>query len=366
MDHVDEFNCVYCEKRYKHRGWLAKHIQNKHNDDFLLEKDMTVMYEIALELSTDEAGQNLSDDPVWEDNEPETSPGPTSTPRIANTVPLCPTASNYIIETRKTLPASFLTTLLPAPGFLENINKSLNEESNKTPPLIRFEEEIRHFKCEVCQLKLVGNVNLKSHMEKNHQSYLQPSRPDKAVGNLGDYLISLENKIENCTKVISEQSAMLTKILALHEVKAKEVNTAKHATSKNIEIIEIEDDLTIRHTMTCDECPFETYNKSQLNLHKSGAHSYTTNPTKGPVECPMCSFNNSSETNVRKHIEDKHPETFACNKCSQGFTTKNKLDHHTREAHTVASGHICMTCEKEFTHKDELTKHISDKHTNND
>ena len=118
--------------------------------------------------------------------------------------------------------------------------------------------------------------------------------------------------------------------------------------------------------MTCDECPFETDNKSQLNLHKSGAHSYTTNPTKGPVECPMCSFNNSSETNVRKHIKDKHPETFACNKCSQGFTTKNKLDHHTREAHTVASGHICMTCEKEFTHKDELTKHISDKHTNND
>ena len=125
------------------------------------------MHEIALELSTNEAGLNLPDDPAWEDDTPVTSPRPTSTPRVANTVPLCPTASNYIIETRKTLPASFLTTLLPAPGFLDNINKSLDEEeSNTSTPLIRFEEEIRHFKCKVCQLMFVGNVNLKSHMEK--------------------------------------------------------------------------------------------------------------------------------------------------------------------------------------------------------
>ena len=142
MDQANEFNCVYCEKRYKHRGWLANHIKNKHNDDFLLEKDMTMMHEIALELSTNEAGQNLPDDPVWEEDALETTPRPTSTPRVANTVPLCPTASNYIIDSRKTLPASFLTTLLPAPDFLDNINKSLKEERNQTNPLNKFEEEI--------------------------------------------------------------------------------------------------------------------------------------------------------------------------------------------------------------------------------
>jgi hypothetical protein len=80
----------------------------------------------------------------------------------------------------------------------------------------------------------------------------------------------------------------------------------------------------------------------------------------------MCSFNNSSETYVRKHIEDKHPETFACNKCSQSFITKSKLDLHTTEVHTEGSGHICTKCETEFTYEVELNKHISDKHINND
>ena len=40
-------------------------------------------------------------------------------------VPLCQNAKSYIIQKGKTLPASFLATLLPAPGFLEDLNESL-------------------------------------------------------------------------------------------------------------------------------------------------------------------------------------------------------------------------------------------------
>ena len=202
MEDVNEFNCVYCEKRYKNRGWLANHIKKKHEDFYLLEKDMTVMNEIALDISTNEAGQNLPEDSQWENDILPSSPGPTSTPRVATKVPLCPTARTYITEKGKTLPASFLTTLLPAPGFLDSINKSLHKETNETNLLERFEEEIRCFKCEVCQLTLLGNVNLTQHMEKNHRSYLQPSQPDPAVCSLGDYLARLENKIESCTRAI--------------------------------------------------------------------------------------------------------------------------------------------------------------------
>ena len=157
---------------------------------------------------------------------------------------------------------------------------------------------------------------------------------------------------------------MLVKILALHDNKKSETTTTQKA--RNIQVIEIDNDITTRHHLICDQCPFETDNKSQLTLHKSGAHD------KSPifVQCPMCSYNNGSEAIVRKHIEDKHPETFPCKTCSQGFITKNSLDVHTTEVHPEATPqtelcHICNKCQKEFTNKVELNTHISEKHKHN-
>ena len=61
MTVTEEFNCIYCEKIYKTSGWLASHIRKKHDDSNLLEKDMTVMRDIALDLSNKEAALNLSE-----------------------------------------------------------------------------------------------------------------------------------------------------------------------------------------------------------------------------------------------------------------------------------------------------------------
>ena len=43
MTDSEEFNCVYCEKKYKRGGWLASHIEKKHKDANLLDINMKVM-----------------------------------------------------------------------------------------------------------------------------------------------------------------------------------------------------------------------------------------------------------------------------------------------------------------------------------
>ena len=80
MAEANQFNCVYCEKSYKHRGWLAKHIMKKHDDAQQLDNEMTVLQDNALDLSNKEAALNLSDNSPWENTILVASPRPSSTP----------------------------------------------------------------------------------------------------------------------------------------------------------------------------------------------------------------------------------------------------------------------------------------------
>ena len=68
---------------------------------------------------------------------------------------------------------------------------------------------------------------------------------------------------------------------------------------------------------------------------------------------------------MRKHIEDKHPETFNCDKYPESFLSKNGLDSHKAQVHTDVPPHsqkICTKCEMEFENEADLKTHISDKH----
>ena len=165
---------------------------------------------------------------------------------------------------------------------------------------------------------------------------------------------------------------MIGKILAHQEVKPCETSSTPKAT-KQIPVIDIEEDITIRSNHKCDQCHFETDSKSQLNLHKSGRHSYEPSTAQsGLITCPMCSFNNKSEANVTKHIHEHHPETFTCNKCHQIFSSESELNDHKTEAHTEAypnsASHPteinfkCDKCKGVFTTMVNLSKHLTEVH----
>ena len=131
-------------------GWLANHIKKKHDEAHQLDQDITVLKDCALDLSTNEAVTNLADNSAWGMDSSTVSSAPTSTPQVSRNVRLCPTANTFIKNKGKSLPASFLTALLPAPGFLDNLDKSLLKENNSTILLDRSQDESHCFKCEVC------------------------------------------------------------------------------------------------------------------------------------------------------------------------------------------------------------------------
>ena len=262
MSETEEYNCVYCEKTYKRRGWLAGHIMKKHEDCNLLDKDMTVLRDNANDISTKEACLDLSDNTNWNEPEYTNLSGPTSTPKAPTIVPLCQTANKYVIEKAKTLPASFLATLLPSPGFLEEINRSLQQQDPVDVLMERFEKEIQVFKCNICESTCTRSQNLKNHMSTKHLQAFKPTSPDPALPSLGDYLASLETKIDQCTDYIikqsviaSKQSVMIEKLLAHNEQKSTETDVIQF--------------------FKCDLCRFETEDRPIFNSHKNQAHKDT-------------------------------------------------------------------------------------------
>ena len=110
---------------------------------------MTVLRDNALDVSNREAILNLSENSPW-DCEESPALGPTSTPNASILAPAFPKTDKYIHQMGKSLPASFLTTLLPAPEFLQELNKSLQDQGEVSDLLERFEKEIRCCKCQLC------------------------------------------------------------------------------------------------------------------------------------------------------------------------------------------------------------------------
>ena len=126
MGDPSELNCQYCNKKYDNRGWLPKHIKQHHENSFLLDQNMTVMRDAGRDESCLVAEFNNCENPFWDDQEQGAPPPITSsTPSPPTIVPLCQNANKYLIKKGNTLPASFLTALLPAPGFIDMLNESL-------------------------------------------------------------------------------------------------------------------------------------------------------------------------------------------------------------------------------------------------
>ena len=234
------------------------------------------------------------------------------------------------------MPASLLATLLPAPSFLDEINKSLQEqaqEQDQEPSLQEqeqslqeqeqddglikhangllqiFEKEMRCQMCDICGLTFVGNNKLKEHMTERHTEHCQSpttkpafsvldsnveSSSELSQPSLGDYLVNMRD-------MISQQSVMIAKLLAFHE-----------SPDNN-----------------CKKCSSRTEHTNNLVHHNKTQH------VDNMIQCPMCNFKNKSETVVSKHIVDHHPEKYRCQKCSNEFTTRNNLNSHMKSSHTI-------------------------------
>ena len=380
-------NCPHCDTRYKNRGWLTKHIAKYHEDALQLEKDMTWLQTNAQDISQKEAGLNLSENPFWESTEMIDPNVLTPTPSGPQTIPLCLKANNFIVEKGKTLPASLLATLLPAPGFVEDLNRSLKEQHNVDVLLERFEQEVRYLKCKNFDFSCLGNVKLRKHIESHHPQVSKPSGPDPALLSLGDYLASLESKIEHCRDLIlkqstqtSEQTVLIKKLLTQHidGSAEKEDDVIPYFKCHQCQF-ETESRRTLishiqkkhnedRHQdvrrwevpYSCDECGQVFNSEAKFNDHRSAKHSRKT------FECPMCAYNNSSEVEVTMHVQYSHPEymTYSCDKCGQVFNSEACINDHRSAMHAVMEFE-CPMCDYKNSSEVEVTKHVQYSHPEN-
>ena len=58
------------------------------------------------------------------------------------------------------------------------------------------------------------------------------------------------------------------------------------------------------------------------------------------IDCPLCSYKNSSEQTVTKHIEDKHKERHNCDDCNKEFSSFSDLKEHKKAAHQPKTNEV--------------------------
>ena len=401
---ITKYECNICQKPYVKQGCLNNHLKNFHqaNDsrvdkEFLdsstyseLDRDETILRTVGQMMTADRFMQDVvgEEDESWDDPTETTqseiyedqvvdnldvepirqalgSTPTTVTVALVPPVPLCANAQRYILRRGNTLPASLLASLLPAPDFLEDLDKSLKEhEQSKdvTNILTRFEEDIRCHMCELCGITFTGKINLDKHMSEGapissidlpslsdmcevcgitfigkinfnkHMSQHDQGTPTD-MPSLGDYLASMKESMDRQTMIMSTQSATMSeqiKIISrqgvmIEKLLAFQITKESSTPIPNVTVTLDESSLFSK----CNKCEFETDDNSKLHSHMNSKHN------KGPelIKCPMCNFTNSDSTELIRHVTRRHPEKYECDVCHQQFTCKTELTKHGKAIH---------------------------------
>ena len=412
MEDVSALNCPYCEKKYDNRGWLPKHIKQHHENSFLLDNNMTVLKEAGHDESCLEAEFNNPDNTIRDEHEQVTHPKiSSSTPSPPPMVPLCQNANKYIIKRGNTLPASFLTTLLPAPGFLDMLNDSLQtpaspqiealhspassqlgvlqgtllnveevmcEECGKLfedENLLRTHLNIEHdkkqvsvvngnttYKCEDCEFRTQMAVDLFHHNIYEHNPEApQITREIKPVDPAVIYLLAEQNMVLG-----EEVKKLHTQVKSLMEKSKSDTSVMCNKCQDKLTYpTRLQEHLRKEHScMTCKQsfktekkkkkikylC--ETCNKSYHQKDEFQRHTESTHPEQHDKDvkftCTECDYTEKTEKGLVKHMEYTHPSMFSPHKVEILSPTKNQLK--------------CLKCDHLGDTEDNLFNHMENTH----
>ena len=278
--------------------------------------------------------------------------------------------------------------------FLQEINKSLQDQGEVSDVLEQFEREIRCCKCQLCGKTFLGSERLSEHISVNHKQNPQ-IRIHEDLPSLGDCLNRLKNNLDHCinfttkpSAMISQQSFMISKLLTHQETMRKKDKICGNKST----VINFEDDTPYK--FKCKACSFEADSPTLLDNHivaihnqvqcamcnnsnssgtKVTKHVEETHPESSTpdvelnhnqVQCPMCSFSDSTWAKVTKHVEDKHPESstpdeqpslLQCPLCNYSNSTENNISEHVQNKHPEQ--YSCNKCEKVCSSKSDLENH---------
>ena len=123
------------------------------------------------------------------------------------------------------------------------------------------------------------------------------------------------------------------------------------------------------HSMlACNQCPFTTFTKLKLRIHKKKHISGNQNVQQKLNHCTICSKSYYTVKGLKDHIVSLHQKKLSqCKLCPEKFKTVDGLKSHMKRIHQEikkGSELLCEPCGLNFQHKYKLTSHIKEVHVN--
>ena len=240
-------------------------------------------------------------------------------------------------------------------------------------------EKHKKYMCKDCEITFSHSVELNIHSRTFHKEVTTSSKV-------------LQFQCTECSHGERKEEDIIKHIETKHTAILSPANITKQVPSKKKPSVTKHEE----YVHKCDKCLVMFHKKAELEEHVNKAHKIDN---EACFDCPICSFTNTSEAEVFKHIESIHTEK--CNICQSEFTCKSELENHTysahknpkssEKAHTIEKEacfdcpicsfsntseaevfkHIesihtekCNICQSEFTCKSELKNHIDSAHSN--
>lgn len=249
-------------------------------------------------------------------------------------------------------------------------NHSQNEvrESNE---LADYVKENGDAICPFCKISFVSVRYLKTHMQRNHDSYKEEfNYKCKICALTYDNIASLKTHIRRkhdkrcyckiCDKRFDNYE-LYTQHFEMSDPVCKEcglvctnhTNLAEHKDSEHANEMKV----------FCHECGDKFKNMNRLKLHIIQVHEKKT------FRCDKCDKVMNTNDGLRNHIKKKHfgelcMKERSCPYCDEKFNNEVLLCNHIDSAHMVMEGSLfcCKLCVAKFDSKQQLTAHCDEAH----
>ena len=217
------------------------------------------------------------------------------------------------------------------------------------------------YKCDLCNVELSTNANLKRHKTKVHTAKAQITFKTK------EYL-KRHNKVVNdkirkfpckfCDKSSTTLANLKRHLRIIHGSEEYDCEDCSYSTESKRNLDSHRSAVHLKMKLKCKECHFESTYTSTLYTHIKQEHQNIK------FKCDECDFQTSSSHTLKKHVISEHGDTRTCKECKKIFH-KNRIKAHINLYHNKnVKYNECNLCD--FKTKHRLKSHYDRVHLRKD
>ena len=222
--------------------------------------------------------------------------------------------------------------------------------------------DFKMLRCNWCSYKTIYKKNLRNHESNVHikdKPTLQKFNCQQCPFNTFNQAI-LKNHCMVYKHRFLEVKTLRCPICPYTSISDSNLN--KHFLSKHKNTIKV----GIKSPLSCEDCPFETYNKGSFEKHsivfKHSEIAVCETKFVKAYACPLCPYTSriahrNLEDHMVKHL-DARP--FQCGQCEYKAKSKHNLAKHRTSNHTnkTLRPYPCKICQRRYRTKSDLNRHL--------